>query len=460
MASMKKKVAILHPDLGIGGAERLIVDIATGLIDYQQDHVRSATGPSSLVRTSVEECMQYSVDMYTSHYDPNHSFPETRQGRFPIKVYGDWIPRQVYGMFHIIFAMLRNVFLALSVSLRGPRYDLIICDQVRKISVKIFRFITLIQVLVQISICIPILKIFAPRTPILFYCHFPDQLLVSRTSKLKRLYRLPFDVAEQVTTGLADRIVVNSRFTKQIFMETFTALKAHDPTVLYPCIDLSRFPESYFVPSGDQEIVFLSINRYERKKNIQLAVDAFAELQSTLEPELARRTKLVIAGGYDKRVQENVDVYSELMESAKGNNLQTCPESPNEGITNEHVMKKLLPTLYCDGGNPDATESGSDCSVGFLRSFTDEQKTFLLQRSVAVLYTPTNEHFGIVPIECMAMARPVIAVNSGGPRESVVHEKTGFLCEAEPEVGYVRRTHSTECTFILYTGNHFVAVFL
>lgn len=71
------------------------------------------------------------------------------------------------------------------------------------------------------------------------------------------------------------------------------------------------------MPSGDQEIVFLSINRYERKKNVHLAVEAFAELQSGLDPEIAKKTKLIIAGGYDKRVQENVQVYEELMESAK-----------------------------------------------------------------------------------------------------------------------------------------------
>lgn len=34
----------------------------------------------------------------------------------------------------------------------------------------------------------------------------------------------------------------------------------------------------------------------------------------------------------------------------------------------------------------------------------------------------------------MAAARPVIAVASGGPLETVVHEETGFLCEPTPEV--------------------------
>lgn len=117
----------------------------------------------------------------------------------------------------------------------------------------------------------------------------------------------------------------------------------------------------------------------------------------------------------------------------QNNDLNTCPANPGDSMTNEDVMRNVLPTVY-DHEDLNSSESGSASSVGFLRSFTDEQKTFLLQHSVAVLYTPTNEHFGIVPIECMAMGRPVIAVNSGGPRESVIDEETGFLCNPEPSV--------------------------
>ncbi len=36
-----------------------------------------------------------------------------------------------------------------------------------------------------------------------------------------------------------------------------------------------------------------------------------------------------------------------------------------------------------------------------------------------VLYTPVDEHFGIVPVEAMYSRRPILACNSGGPQESV-----------------------------------------
>lgn len=71
--------------------------------------------------------------------------------------------------------------------------------------------------------------------------------------------------------------------------------------------------------------------------------------------------------------------------------------------------------------------------VWLLRSFSDQQRTALLAACHAVVYTPQREHFGIVPLEAMASSRPVIACNSGGPMESVLHGKTGFLCEPSPE---------------------------
>lgn len=73
-----------------------------------------------------------------------------------------------------------------------------------------------------------------------------------------------------------------------------------------------------------------------------------------------------------------------------------------------------------------------DEQVRLLPSCTDAQKWGLLRACTAVLYTPEGEHFGIVPLEAMACCRPVIAVASGGPLETVVSGQTGFLCPPQP----------------------------
>lgn len=42
-----------------------------------------------------------------------------------------------------------------------------------------------------------------------------------------------------------------------------------------------------------------------------------------------------------------------------------------------------------------------------------DERSALLVRASCVLYTPSNEHFGIVPVEAMCCGAPVVAVNSG-----------------------------------------------
>ena len=49
---------------------------------------------------------------------------------------------------------------------------------------------------------------------ILFYCHHPDLLLTQKRSWARNLYRAPLDFAEQATTGKANKLLVNSLYTR------------------------------------------------------------------------------------------------------------------------------------------------------------------------------------------------------------------------------------------------------
>ncbi|NWI97313.1 ALG2 mannosyltransferase, partial [Pitta sordida] len=305
-------------------------------------------------------------------------FAETRS--LAVRRAGGWLPRSLCGRGHALCAALRMAFVALYVLLlSGETFDAFVCDQV--------------------SACIPILRLARTHKKILFYCHFPDQLLTKRETFLKRLYRWPLDWLEEYTTGMADCIVVNSKFTASVFKDTFKSLSHINPDVLYPSLNISTFET--IVPANIVDLIpkkkkslFLSINRYERKKNLVLALEALHELQGRLDSHEWNEVHLVMAGGYDKRVLENVEHYEEL--------------------------RRL------------AAKLGVNDHVTFLRSFSDEQKISLFENAVCVLYTPSNEHFGIVPLEAMYMRCPVIAVNSGGPLESILHNVTGFLCDPQP----------------------------
>lgn len=62
------------------------------------------------------------------------------------------------------------------------------------------------------------------------------------------------------------------------------------------------------------------MNRYERKKNIALAIHAFSAFRQALLSEGKAEMddiRLVIAGGYDPRLAENVEHYAELQQVAE-----------------------------------------------------------------------------------------------------------------------------------------------
>ncbi|KAI8001515.1 Alpha-1,3/1,6-mannosyltransferase ALG2 [Camellia lanceoleosa] len=68
-----------------------------------------------------------------------------------------------------------------------------------------------------------------------------------------------------------------------------------------------------------------------------------------------------------------------------------------------------------------------------MKSCSTTERNTLLSQCLCVLYTPKDEHFGIVPLEAMAAHKPVIACNSGGPVETIKNGVTGFLCDPRPQ---------------------------
>lgn len=357
------KVGFIHPDLGIGGAERLVVDAALAL-----------------------KSKGHEVELFTAHHDPGHCFAETKDGTFEVTCIGDWLPRHICHKGYALCAYIRMIYVAIYlVYFSGKQFDVIVCD--------------------QISACIPVLR--RGGAKVLFYCHFPDQLLTERKSRLKKAYRWPLDKLEEKTTGMAHAILVNSRFTEHVFHTTFKSLAEANTTVLYPSLNCSFFdrppPELNGLLPDAAKFIFLSINRFERKKNLPLAISALAALLDTLDPAEGVKVHLVVAGGYDDRVVENKKHYLEL--SALAEDLKVSDR------------------------------------VTFLRSFSDQEKVGLLSVCSALLYTPSGEHFGICPLEAMYMGKPVIAVNTGGPLETVINNKTGFLCDPSPLAFAERMAH-------------------
>ena len=343
------KVAFIHPDLGIGGAERLVIDAALEFMDAGHE-----------------------VVMYTGYHDVTRCFEETLTERGEragwVRVHGSWVPRHFFGIFHALLASVRCLWATCALLLHDPDCQVVVVDQV--------------------SSPIVLLRL-ASNAAVLFYCHFPDMLLATRKSFLRRLYRAPVNAFEEFSTGLAHKVVVNSKFTAEVFAKTFQSLyrKGAHPAVVYPAVALEKNAPSF---EKRNEIAFLSVNRFERKKNLELALRAFAMFRE----DSTKPSKLILAGGYDARLRECVEYRAALEAEAKA--------------------------------------LGVSRDVEFRVSVSNETKRALLEKCTCVLYTPSNEHFGIVPLEAMAAGKPVIACDSGGPKESVANGVTGFLCDATP----------------------------
>uniref|UniRef100_A0A913IBY2 Alpha-1,3/1,6-mannosyltransferase ALG2 n=1 Tax=Strongyloides stercoralis TaxID=6248 RepID=A0A913IBY2_STRER len=349
---IKMKITFLHPDLGIGGAERLIVDAA---IAYKENG--------------------HTVDIVTNHYSEEHCFEETKQFKITtINVF----PRSVFGRFVALCAYIRMIIAAVWMCIFKRDSDVFFVDTV--------------------SACLPILKLFT-TSRVIFYCHFPDQLLTKRETFCKKIYRYFLDGIEGYTTGLGDVVCVNSKFTESIVREILTPLKDRDLEVVYPSLNTKHFDkqeecELEVIPKNAEHI-FVSINRFEFKKNVEIALMALDCLKMELTDDELSKVCVIIAGGYDKLNKENAENYE--------------------------YLKRLGKNLDIDTNN-----------LIFIKNPTDQEKVQLLRTCKMLIYTPSNEHFGIVPVEAMYMGKGVIAMNSGGPKETIKNGVTGFLVDENP----------------------------
>lgn len=169
-----------------------------------------------------------------------------------------------------------------------------------------------------------------------------------------------------------DGVVATSLEVKDRIVENGLYPDDDRMALLYPGIDYAKAPKDV-----SYEPFLLVPGRISWTKNIKLAINAFRRA------DLPEPWRLVIAGFVDEKSRRHI---SELKEAARG-----------------HPR------------------------VEFIECPSDETLNDLYRRTSAVLFTPLNEDWGIVPLEAMMHAKPVVANNSGGPAESVIPGETGWL---------------------------------
>lgn len=151
-------------------------------------------------------------------------------------------------------------------------------------------------------------------------------------------------------------------------------------TMAYPGVDWEEAPEVSYEP------FILLPGRIMWTKNLQQGIRTF------LAANLPAPWKLVIAGFVDRKSQGYLQELREL--------------------------------------------AGDSGRVEFVVSPDDATLVDLYRRAAFSLFPPLNEDWGIVPLEAMTKAKAVIANARGGPTESLVDGRTGFLLEPEDDAGW------------------------
>jgi alpha-1,3/alpha-1,6-mannosyltransferase len=366
----KQRISFLHLDLGIGGAEQLVLQLAQASV---------ATGAAE-------------VELWTTRCDADHCFAAVAPGGVLhnfLRVRGRWIPTEIMGKGRALCSTMRLWYLTLCwIGQRGrDPHQVVVLD--------------------VLPTPLPLLQA-CTAAHLLFYCHFPDQLLTrpgggGTTSRARQLYRHVLNALENACMPFADTIAVNSKFTQSVVRDTFASLQSRELPVLYPALDTSSLDAASALdtiaidqhdPHHRDDAPIVSLNRYERKKNLRLLLEAARWIQQEHGTTI-KLPRIIMAGGYDVRNVENVEHRAEL-----GRLVQ------DYGLTEV---------------------------VTFRQSISDHERQHLLKTALCVVYTPSHEHFGIVPLEAMYCRTPVLAVNSGGPLESILDNVTGFLREPTAE---------------------------
>jgi glycosyltransferase involved in cell wall biosynthesis len=222
--------------------------------------------------------------------------------------------------------------------------------------------------------------------PTVCYCHTPLKILHDPVTKaalrgrdLRKYATLlalapSFSAVDKRMWRRYRHVLANSYETAQRIENA--GLTQGEVEVLHPGVDLDQFT---LHPTLPRERFFLVAGRIMWEKKIELAIQGLR-----IARENGADASMVIAGGVDSK------------------------------------SRPYLQTLR---------EHAAGLPVEFVIDPTDEDLASLYARCLAVAFTAPNEDWGIVPLEAMASGAPVMAVDAGGPRESIIHNVTGWLLE-------------------------------
>lgn len=341
----RRRAIFVRPSLSVSGADRWAVDAALALLDRE-----------------------WEVEIAVNSHNPAWTQPEVAEGRVTVTAGGGFPLWCTAGRLRALSSVVNQRILLARIRRCRPGPDLIIGDIVPQVLSTMRRKF--------------------PGSAVLYYCHFPDRLGVEKASGPYGWYREAMGRQEDRGMLAAHQVVANSHYTAEAVRRTFPFLTAERLAIVQPGVRLPSSPISA-VDEPASKRLFLSVARFDPRKGMELAIEAFAGLRSRVGDQAFARCRLVCAGGYDRRLPE---------------------------------VRALLERLRAQ-----AAKAGVADQIDLRLDPSDEELDALWREAFAFVHPAPAEHFGIVLIEAMAHRLPVLAVNQGGPVEIVVEGKTGAL---------------------------------
>ena len=212
--------------------------------------------------------------------------------------------------------------------------------------------------------------------PVISYVHNPKKSIFEPLSmNSPKLFRFRYfieNIGYRILLGFIaarfEKVATNSRYTAGKLEKS---LHRVDINVIYPGVDAGKYHNSGY------SNYFLFVGRLDPKKRIEYAISAY-----------------------------------KLFSLHNGN----------------------FDFVLCLSGSPRETyfakikkEIGDSRRIKVLWNTSDKKLYSIYSKCTALLFTSKDESFGLVPLEAMASSKPVIAMDEGGPTETIINGKTGFL---------------------------------
>lgn len=213
----------------------------------------------------------------------------------------------------------------------------------------------------------------------IYYCHTPPRYIYDLhdlyLQKVPSYLQIPFKWACRLFQKMYERDIAKMDLILTNSQNTKDRIKKYlgiDALILYPPVDLAKFRFLW------QKDYYMSFARLSDAKRVDLIVQAFRKM-----PE----KKLLVTYG------KNDPQKHKIFELAEGHK-----------------------------------------NIFFVESPADDEFVELIGNSIATIYIPIDEDFGMSPIESMACGKPVIGVNDGWLKETILDGKTWILLPKDIQV--------------------------